>query len=193
MKTAYSLITLETIDKIFNEKAEIKVSSMSKMLYINILLWHFKDKGISQEDLMGFDLFYSDIKNYTRWEQNLKELHEAKLVLLTDHYITFINVWGTYIDRTLLIKPIENKKGILDYKQEIVSNQSLLELTSMRFKWSKITFHKAIDLFFLEQEALSTQYDQSSDCTKHFINWCNINSSKINQTNNGSQNKILGL
>ena len=63
----------------------------------------------------------------------------------------------------------------------------------MKYKWSNITFYKAIDLFFLEQEALATKYAQSSDCIKHFINWCNINAIRLSQTNNGNQSKILGL
>ncbi len=196
MKSLYSLFTFEVIDNIFKEKAEIEISSMSKMLYINILMGQFKNKEANEKNAMAFEMFYDDIKNYNRWEKNFKELHKARLITIGEKFITFHNAWGSYIDRSSIVElkhaQYESSLKTADtYKQSLVNNQTMFEVTGMKYKLSKESMFKLIDIFINEQIAIKNKYENESECTRHFINWVGKNSNL--QTNKpSSSNKIIG-
>jgi hypothetical protein len=199
MKTMLSIITLETIDKIFSERFECKVQPMSKILYINCLMGHFKNLEANEKNAIAFELFYSDIKGYETWKNNFTELHKAKATTLTPQFIIFNNLWGRYIDRSSF-----NEKGTAIYesqlktadhfKQELLGNQTMFEVTGMKHKLSKESMVQLIDLFVKEQEAISTKYENASECTRHFIYWARSNGSKLQTMPDvvKSTGKILG-
>ena len=83
-------------------------------------------------------------------------------------------------------------KKAIDFKEQLLQNQQMIELVCMKNKVSRMTATKMIDMFVLEQEAIKTKYDNLSDCIKHFINWSNGNASKMGN-GSSSQSKILGL
>ena len=55
MTKMIDLITLGVIEKIFDG---LKVSSMSKSLYINCIIKHFKDKDATLENSLAFELAF---------------------------------------------------------------------------------------------------------------------------------------
>lgn len=197
MKTAHSLITFEVIDKIFENKAEFTLTSMSKMLYINALFAHFKNKEATEKNLIAFEIFYSDIKNFKKWEKNFQELHKARLVTIYDKCIIFNNVWGSYIDRSEInqVKNAQYESSLKDaeaFKQSLVNNQTMFEVTGMKHRISKENMLKMIDAFIAEQMVVKNKYLNESECTRHFIHWVGKNATNPIQSINKSQTKIIG-
>lgn len=198
MKTAHSLITFEVIDKIFENKAEIELNSMSKMLYINVLFAHFKNKEAIEKNMMAFEIFYSDIKNFKRWEKNFQELHKARLLTISDKHIIFHNSWGSYIDRSEVnnLKNVEYQSSLKDaeaFKQNLVNNQTMFEVTGMKHRISKENMLKMIDEFIAEQMVVKNKYLNESECTRHFIHWVGKNATNpIQPVNKSKQSKIIG-
>jgi hypothetical protein len=198
MKSLYSLFTFEIIDNIFKHKAEIEIKSMSKMLYINILMAQFKDKEANEKNAMAFEIFYDDIKNYKRWENNFKELHKARLLTIGDKFITVHNSWGTYIDRSQItdLKNAQYATSLIDaehFKQNLVNNQTMFEVTGMKHRLSKENMLKMIDQFIAEQMVVKTKYLNESECTRHFIHWISKNSTNPMQSVIKSKSsKIIG-
>lgn len=194
---ASDYITLTIIDKIFTEKANCELKPLSKMIYINILTHHFKNIDANEKNLSAFQLFPDEIK-YNQFQKNYQELHKAQLITIGEKYISFNNTWGSYIDRSSLAETSKAEYSnalntINTYKENIQKNQSLVELIAMKHRWNSTYFNKVMDMFFMEQEAVGTKYLHESECTRHFINWCNNNSNKLNTQSNGNQTKILGI
>lgn len=193
----YRLITFEVIDRIFNECATIKVSSMSKMLYLNILMHHFKDKGMTDEESMAFEMFEEDIKNYEKWKRNFQELHKAKLITITDKMILFNNTWGQFIDRTQLVKKstLLPMKTPDELREALMQNRSALDVLGMKYNVTPNRITQMMEIFIKEQQAIGTKYNDNSEMSKHFIYWFGSNINKIEVKNETvkSKGKIIGM
>lgn len=199
MKSMLSIITLEAIDKIFSERAQIKVSPMSRLLYLNCLTGHFRNLEVSEKNAMAFEMFNVDIKNFETWKKYFIELHKAKLITMMNDLIMFNNVWGQFIDRSSF-----NEKGNAIYesqlktadffKEELLNNQTMFEVTGMKYKLAKTSMIKLIEMFVIEQMAISNKYENVGECTRHFIYWAGSNASKIQTSPDivKSSGKILG-
>lgn len=200
MKTMYSLFTFDVIEKIFNQRAEQKTSSLAKMLYLNCLMGHFRNKEASEKNATGFELFRNEIKNYDKWAMQFIELHKAKLITITSDMLIFHNHWGTFLDRTEIvlkenIKVTINAEYVEQYQNYLIENTHLLNLVAMKNKWTQTQIIEVIDLFMKEQMALATQYNNTQDCVRHFLSWVSINAQKLNLKTQASKskNKIIGM
>ena len=194
-----NVITLNTINKIFTESASNKLSTNAKMLYINCLTHHFKDKKATIINAVAFDIFKSDIPKYDKYKKVFEELHKAELVIIREDAIAFINAWGKYIDKSLLEKVNVDTyvagfsfQGVNSFIEEMRKNISLHELCAMKHKISMRQVEALLDMFQKEQFSIEKKYCGYSDCAKHFINWIPNNSSKVPQENVKSKNKLLG-
>lgn len=193
------IINLFVIDKIFTEVSEINLSAISKMLYINCLTYHFKDKPAKVSSSVAFEILNKEVPNYNKYEKYFIELHKAELIVLSDSKILFNNVWGQYIDRSKLEKvtPDEYVAGfsfqsVLSFKDELFNNQKLYELVMMKNKLTKIQIDKLLDLFIKEQETFETKYNNFSECVKHFSYWISKNIDSLPKNVVVSSGKILG-
>ena len=167
MKSMLDAITLATLEKIFKERAEQQISSMSKMLYTNCLIGRFRELPLNEKNAQGFEMFLVEIKNYSQWEKRFIELHRAKLITITDTMILFHNHWGTFIDKNIFNEKnnteyTEQKKFAEEFYDEMLQSKSITDLVSMRNKWSKNQLIKALDLFMIEQMATENKYDTLS-------------------------------
>lgn len=199
MRNMLSLITLDVIEQIFDAKKDCKISSMTKSLYINCLIKHLKNKDSSDKNAMSFDMFISEIPNYAKWEPNFVELHHAKIVSISLNRISFNNMWGQLIDRSLLHKEqtyvINSKKTPEIFQKDLQENQSLIDLIGMKQRMTKNQIFNMIELFIKEQMAISTVYMDAGECAKHFIYWVPNNIAKVSLVGETvkSKGKILGL
>ena len=176
------IITLKVIQMIF-ENAEIEVSQMTKMVYINCLIHHFKDKKATLNNSVAFEVFDTDF-DFQKFKKNFQELHKAGIVTLNGSIITFNNVWGKHIDRTKLdVEETETNSRINfipadKLKDELLKSQSLLDVCRMRYKLSNEQITNLINLFIIEQTAFNKTYNNPNDCLKHFTYWLNYNKDK---------------
>lgn len=192
------IINLYVIDKIFEEAIE-KVGAYAKMLYINCLTHHFKNKPAKITSIIAFELFHSDIANYIKYQHLFIELHKADLVSITEISIKFNNVWSKHIDLSKLdkVNPDEYVAGfqfesISRFKEDLLNNTNLIELSMMKNKLSKEQSKKLIELFILEQETYDKKYSSLSDCIKHCSYYLSMNSAKVPKDVVKSSGKILG-
>lgn len=194
-----TIINLQTIDEIFCN-VQIKISSQAKMLYINCLIYHFKGKSPKISNATAFSIKNYEFKNFEKYKKQLHELEMAELINITSEEVLFCNAWGKYIDRTKLdkVSPEEYVAGFQffepsKFKKEMLNQQSLYELTEMKYKLGSNETTKLINLFIKEQEATIKTYTNYSECMRHFINWIPKNQDKIKTNTVQSKNKILGL
>lgn len=194
-----TVINLYTIDKIFNEDAEIKLSTMAKMLYVNCLTHHFKSKTPTVSNAVAFDIFKNDIPNYNKYERIFEELHKAGLIVVGINAVSFINCWGKHINRSLLdkVSPQEYVAGFQfqspeQFKEELQKNQTLRELTAMKYKISSRQLEALIGLFVTEQTTFDKKYHNFADCIKHFTYWIPHNLDKTTNEHVKSSAKLLG-
>ena len=196
-QSMFSLLTFEVIEKIFDERAEQKTSSLAKMLYLNCLMGRFKGKDATEENSTGFEIFIGEIKNYTTWAPRFIELHKAKLITITDQMIIFHNHWGQFIDRSSL-KPKEvnvvTRITPLSCREDLINNVSMFELVGMKNKLNKEKYVELVDTFVKQQTALQEWYSNSQSCSKHFLYWA-MGQATTTQTPTTvkSKNKLLGL
>jgi hypothetical protein len=195
-----TILNLYVIDKIFNEESTISLTPMSKMLYINCLTHHFKDKKPTVSSAVSFEIFIKDIPNYNKHEKSFIELHKAGLIAIGLKTIVFNNVWGKHIDRSQLekVNAVEYVAGFsfkpaLDFKKELLENESLMDLCGMRYKINKIQIKNLIDFFIKEQTTFEKTYQNFSDCIRHFTMWAGKNLDKVPKDVVKSNGKILGI
>lgn len=193
-----TVINLQVIDNIFSE-LEIKLSSMAKMLYINILTHHFKDKKATVVNAIAFDIFKNDIPNYNKYIVFFEELHKGNLVNIGNDRISFFNCWGKHINRDLLDKvtPDVYVAGFQfqtpsQFKEDLKTNVGLHELCAMKNKISIKQVTDLIDLFIKEQVTFDKKYTSFADCVKHFTYWLPNNINKTTNENIKSNKKLLG-
>ena len=194
-----TVINLFVIDKIFNEVATKKLSVQSKMLYINCLTYHFKDKKPSVANAYAFEIFKNDVPNYKKYQIYFEELHKAELVIIREDAVCFHNCWGKYIDHTNLKKVDPNTyiaglqiQSVDYYAEEMLKSGSLKELCCMKHKLSIRQCELLLELFVKEQLSIQKKYNGYTDCSKHFINWIPANIDKIPKEIVKSKSKLLG-
>jgi len=194
-----NLITLNVIDKIFNEKAECKLSGMAQMIYINCLMHHFRDKPAKVSNAIAFELSEDDFKNFDKYKKYMIELQKAGLITIGKK-VVFNNVWGQLIDRSKLekVKPDEFVGGFVmkqasQFKDELLNNESMFELMKMKHKIRKPQAIALLELFIKEQDTLEKKYCNLSECLKHYLYWAPGNADKAQVATASSQGKILGM
>lgn len=194
-----TVINLFTIDKIFNGVATTKLTTSAKMLYINCLTHHFREKKPTIVNAVAFEMFKNDIPKYEKFQKVFEELHKAELIIIRDDAIGFVNTWGQYIDRKQLEKVNVDTyvagfsfEGVNAFIEEMRKNTGLHELCAMKHKISTRQVEALLDMFQKEQISIDKKYCGYSDCAKHFINWIPNNSSKVPQENVKSKSKLLG-
>jgi hypothetical protein len=194
-----TVINLFTINNIFTQVATNKLSANAKMLYLNCLTHHFKDKKATIVNAVAFDMFKNDIPQYQNYQKQFEELHKGELVIIRHDAIGFINVWGKYIDRSQLEKVGVDTyvagfqfQSVNAFIEEMRKSPSLYELCQMKHKISLKQVELLLELFYKEQVSISKTYNGYSDCAKHFINWIPNNVSKVPQENVKSKSKLLG-
>lgn len=172
-----TVINLYTIDKIFSEEAEFKVSPLAKVLYINCLIHHFKEKKPTVVGAVAFSIFINDIKDYAKFERLFQELHKAGLVIINETEVAFQNVWGKYIDRSKLDKatPDEFVAGFVFqkasfFKEEMLKSDMVYETVKMKYKIGEGEVTELLNMFVMEQDSMEKTYSNYSDCVKHFYN-----------------------
>lgn len=195
------LINLYIIDCILNQ-TDYKISQRAKILYINCLIYHFKNKSASVSNAVAFDLTDEDLCGLKNYEKLFKELEKAELIQLGVDKVAFHNVWGKYINSDDLKKvPAENYVAELNlrdiqyFKDDLKSNESIIELSIMKYKISKDDIVKLMDIFIQEQITFQKKYYSYSDCIKHFTFWLPTNFKNIPQIQDKtvkSKGKILG-
>jgi hypothetical protein len=188
------IINLYIIDRIFNQVAKCKLSPKAQMLYINCLTHHFKHLEAKTYNCNAFDLMVDEFPNYDRYVDLLKELDEASLVEIYNGKILFYNVWSPFINKLLLDNPTQEvvQKSVVEFKEELLASEQLIELSAMKYKLSKTQVGKLIELFVKEQEAFKKCYLTYGDCIKHCTYWMATNHHKIPKEIIKSTNKMLG-
>jgi hypothetical protein len=200
MKTMLDIITLNTLEKIFEERLEHKITPSGKTLYQNCLIFHFKSKLATEKNTRSFHIFKGDVKNYAKFEETFKELENAKLVTIHIQTIEVHNNWGQYIDRLQLqekdkLNVEESSLQKADYFfDQLTSNQTLIDVTGMKHRIKKEIVKQMIELFVSEQKAIGTRYAKTEECAKHFMNWAtyNIPMNEVKTEIVKSSSKILG-
>lgn len=200
MKTMLDLITLNTLEQIFTERLEHKITSSAKTLYQNCLVFYFKNKPASEKYSRSFHIFKGDVKNYQKFEPTFIELQNAKLVTIHIQTIEFHNNWGQYIDRKQLSENSESKEMESSLKtadyflEQLMSNQSLIDVTGMKHRIKREVVKQIMETFVSEQKAIGTKYAKVEECNKHFINWVtyNIPNHELKNEVVKSTGKILG-
>jgi hypothetical protein len=188
------IINLFIIDKIFNKVANCKLSPKAQMLYINCLTHHFKHLEAKQYNCNAFDFMVYEFPNYDKYVTLLKELDNASLIELSNGRILFYNVWSSFINKSLLDNPTQEivQKSVIEFKEELLLSEQLIELSAMKYKLSKGQVAKLIEFFVKEQEAFKKHYLTYTDCIKHLTYWMGTNHHKIPKEIVKSNNKMLG-
>jgi hypothetical protein len=193
-----TVINLYTIDRIF-EEAEVKITPLAKMLYINCLMHHFRDKKPTVTSAVAFDLFMNDIPDYKRYEKLFEELHKGGLVIIGDTRVSFNNLWGRHIDRSMLEKVSAEEyvagfqfKLASGFKDEMLKNGALTDVIKMKNGISQKQYEELLELFIKEQDAYDKKYSGYTDCVKHFSYWIPFNIKKSQSETIKSGSKILG-
>jgi hypothetical protein len=195
------LINLYVLDRIFSN-SESKISAKAKMLYINCLTHHFKEKSATVSNAIAFEMFEEDFGDFSKYRVSMQELHRAGLIEIGVNKIAFHNMWGQFIDRAQLekVNPEEyvagfSFNGIEHFQSELINNKSLIELAKMKYSIKEEDMPKLIQLFITEQKTFDKKYNGFSDCIKHFTFWLPNNTKKLttqSPTVVKSTGKILG-
>lgn len=198
-KKMLTLISLHTIDKILNEDSEVKLSPMAKMLYINCLTHHFKNKNKTVVNAIAFDIFINDIGGYKKYQLRFEELHKAGLVVVGTDRISFNNCWGQHIDKSQLgkVSPDTFVAGHSfatpeQFKDELLTNKTMFELVAMKYKATTRQVEQLVVLFIKEQTTFDKKYNNLADCVKHFTYWVPHNLDKAPKESVKSTSKLLG-
>ena len=192
-KTIYGLITFQTLKDIF-DMSTIDLSSKDKMLYINCLFGHFKDKPAIVENLDSFILNISDMKNYAIWKNNFEHLHNAELIEVTSHKITFFNVWSNFV--SLGVNTIDEDIYKDEMEKKLLENRSMIDVVGMKNRLTLDQIKHLIKIFVVEQKATDAKHKDEGECAKHFIYWVKTNLDNVESQKQSfvkSNNKLLGL
>ncbi len=171
------LINLYVLDRIFSE-SDSQISPKAKMLYINCLTHHFKEKSATVSNAIAFEMFEKDFGDFSKYRVPMQELHRAGLIEIGANKIAFHNKWGQHIDRSKLEKVSAEHyiagfsfNSVEFYEKDLKSNQSIIELAQMKYKISKENIAQLTELFIKEQKAFDKKYNNFADCAKHFSYW----------------------
>jgi hypothetical protein len=187
-------INLHVLDEIFNKEAITKLSVYAKMLYINCINHHFKNKESYITNLSEFALAKESIPNLVNYIDLFNELAEARLITHQYDSYLFLNVWTKYMDISRMNNDVFMSKSFtcLDFNDQMYNAHQLIELCAMKNKISKAQVIKLMKFFFDEQAALETKYPNEQECKKHFLYWISYNKDKVSNESVKSSAKILG-
>ena len=191
------ILNLYVIDQIFSEATGL--SATSKMIYINCLMHHFRNKPANATSAIAFDFFKEDFGDFEKYKKNFQELHKAGLVELGYDKISFNNTWGKHMDWSQLKKVSPNSyvgglqfKSIKEFSKDLKTNQKMVELAQMKFHISAHQVEKLVALFIAEQDTYGKTYPNLSDAIRHCTSWIGINAAKVPNETIKSKGKILG-
>ena len=171
-KTIYSIINFQTIKDIF-DLSTIDLNSKDKTLYINCLFGHFKDKEATVENLDSFVIMIDTIKNYSTWKNNFENLHNAELIEVTAHKVTFFNVWCNFIN--LEVNTTQEDLYDDDIEKKLLENRSMIDVVGMKNKLNIEQIKQLIKIFVIEQKATDAKHRDEGEYAKHFIYWVKTN------------------
>jgi hypothetical protein len=188
------VINLYVIDRIFRDVSRKKLSPNAQILYINCLTHHFKNLEPKEVNCNAFEILIDEFPNFKKYTKVLTELEEEGLIDVGNGRVMFYNEWSKFIDRNMLDIPMQEvtSKPIAEFKNELIESDSLIELSSLKFKISKLQVAKLIELFVVEQTAFKKEYLSVGDCIKHCSNWMQYNHHKVPKEIIKSGNKMLG-
>ena len=194
------VITLYTIQKIFELEATDTVSQMTKLVYINTLMHYFEDKEATTANCGTFEILKADIKNPTRTMKYFYELENACLVVIGENTISFENKWYKYIDKSKLdkISPEEHVAMASampgkSFEKDLLGNVNAFDLLGMRHKLSPERISELIKEFIMESAAKNKTYYNAGDCANHCINWFNKKMQFAPKNPQKGTGKILGM
>jgi len=187
------LFTLYTFKKIF-ENVEFELSNNAKMLYINLLIFHFEKLPISEKNSHGFKIVKNDFNSLDFENKDLIDLERANLILMNhDDCIYFNNVWGKWIDRTMLVNDsLVNALNTAErFKEQLLNSVSTSNYLCMKYKLSSEKYIALVNDFCEKQTAMLKTYVDLHDVTKHFYYWVGKNENSFN--GKGQSTNILGM
>ena len=192
------LFSLHTLNSIFNQDSLISLSAKAKIAYIQCLTYHFEDLEPKIVNLQSFELHKRVVNQKSI--VYFQELEKAGLVIINESTITFINHWHKYIDKSQLEKVkaheylgLMDYKKAIDYKEELLNNQTFSELLQMEFKIDKDKVVYLVNRFFNEQNAVEQSYANYQSASRHCLSWIrkemkNSSGGIINKTVNARNN-----
>ena len=171
-------LNFQFLNDILNDNlGKPKSSFRSQMLYIRVIIKHFKALKPTILNLAPFKVTNSDLP-WVTWEEPLEELQKLGLVVIEksghEHSYRFLNKWEAYIDKTNLTIPT-NKNTIEKYEFEISTNDPIKTLLKIRDGIKDNEINRAFEMFFIEQKALDKEYENLVDAKTHFLHWVRVN------------------
>ncbi len=185
-------ISISVMDNIFKE-VDIKLSYGSMQFYQNCMNYHFSSQEEDIVNLNEFHISYNKLKNLEKYRLQLTQLEKAKLIVLEKDNILFLNVWSKHLQLHRFKKNNYKLSSVMDYKDEMYNSNSLIEAVAMKSRIKKEEVNQLLELFFAEQNAIGKEYQNESECRKHFIYWSNNNINKVVKVKVKSKSQILGL
>jgi hypothetical protein len=186
------VISILVMDKIFKE-VDIKLSFGSMQFYQNCLNHHFASKEEELVNLNEFYISYDKLKNLEKYKLQLTQLEEAKLIVLEKDNILFLNVWSKHLQLYRFKNNIHKLTSVMEYQENMYNSHSLVEAVAMKNRIKKEEVNQLLQLFFSEQNGIGKEYQNESECRKHFIYWSNNNINKVVKVKVKSKSQILGL
>ena len=123
----------------------------------------------------------------------LTNLDKAKLVVLEKDNILFLNVWSKHLQLYRFKNNTHKLTSVMEYQENMYNSHSLVEAVAMKNRIKKEEVNQLFKLFFSEQNGIGKEYQNESECRKHFIYWCNNNLNKVVKVKVKSKHKILGI
>lgn len=187
-------INLHVLEEIFSKEAKVKPNVYARMLYINCITHHFKNKEPYITNLSEFTLLKDSIPNLPNYIHLFTELVKANLIKEQKDSYLFFNVWTKHMDISRMNNDVFMAKSFtcMDFNDQMYNAHQLIELCAMKNKIGKAQVIKLMQLFFNEQSALETKYPNEQECKKHFLYWIAYNKDKVSYQSVKSQGKILG-
>lgn len=187
-----TVLDLNTIDQIFTTEATDKLKAASKMLYINCLMHHFRDKQPTFSDSHSFELTYSEAQ-YEKFKARYDDLKASGLITYHDHFIRFENKWNEYIDHNRFDRQLDNNiNSAEDYRNILKQKENGLSIVGSRNRLPIEKVKQLVDIFIDEQAAVDKTYKDENDCFKHFMYWTQNNKQLVTSSSASSTAKILG-
>lgn len=193
------LISLYTLQQIFETEALHKVSPMAQLCYMRSLIYWFEDMPETTEAAEGFQIIRAQIKNAKSNYKYFEELEKAGLIQIGPEHITFFAKWHRHIDRSRLEKQEQNIeasqslfKPAIDFEPYLRTSNNVIEFLDMRYKLKGQRAQQVITDFIAESKAKKLTYRDEGRAAAHFINWLQkLNANKPVTSATGS-GKILG-
>ena len=185
------IISIKLMSDIFKE-ANIKVKPATQMIYQNVLNHWFSQQTENLGNLSFFTMFKKDLK-FDSYKSHYAQLESAGLVTLSEHKVTFVDVWSKHVPAYRLHE-VKHKLILADEcKDEMYNSHSLRDLMGMRYKINRKQSQELLNMFFAEQNTIQQNYNNVGAVKKHFIYWSQNNLEKVkSQANVKSAGKILG-